>query len=78
MIVGLDYAYVRSHHSYRQALRQAVLRARERGARRVLLGMGAGLEKRRFGARAERRLAYVQVSDHYAQEVLAAFGVREA
>jgi hypothetical protein len=72
MIVGLDYAYVRSHHSYRQALRQAMLRARERGAERVLLGMGAGLEKRRFGARPERRLAYVQVTDHYAQEVLAA------
>jgi hypothetical protein len=72
MIVGLDYAFVRSHHSYRQALRQALLRARERGADRVLLGMGAGLEKRRFGAVAERRLAYVQAGDHYAQEVLAA------
>jgi hypothetical protein len=71
MIVGLDYAYVREHHSYRQALRQAMLRARERGAERVLLGMGAGLEKRRFGALAERRRAYVQVTDHYAQEVLA-------
>jgi hypothetical protein len=72
MIVGLDYAYVRERHSYRQALRQAVLRARERGAERVLLGMGAGLEKRRFGALAERRRAYVQAGDHYAQEVLAA------
>lgn len=72
MVLGLDYAYVRSHHSYRQALRQAFLRARAHGARRILLGMGAALEKRRFGARPHSRLAYVQASDHYSQQVLAA------
>jgi 7-keto-8-aminopelargonate synthetase-like enzyme len=70
MIVGLDYAYVRSHHSYRQALRQAMLRARELGSRRILLGMGAGLEKRRFGAHAQERVAFAQASDHYSAQVL--------
>ncbi len=73
MIVGLDYDYVRSHHSYRQALRQALLRARTLGSRRVLLGMGAGLEKRRFGAHAQARVAFAQTSDHYSAQVLAAF-----
>jgi hypothetical protein len=72
MIVGLDYAYVRSHHSYRQALRQVLLRARELGARRVLLGMGAALEKRRFGAHVQERVAFAQASDHYSAQVLAA------
>jgi 7-keto-8-aminopelargonate synthetase-like enzyme len=72
MIVGLDYAYVRSHHTYRQALRVALLRARELGARRVLLGMGAGFEKRRFGAHAQERVALAQASDHYSAQVLAA------
>jgi hypothetical protein len=71
MVVGLDYDYVRSHHSYRQALRQALGRARELGATRVLLGMGATLEKRRFGARAETRCVFAQASDHYSIEVLA-------
>ena len=70
MIVGLDYAYVRSHHSYRQALRQAMLRARALGSRRVLLGMGAGLEKRRFGAHPQQRVAFAQASDHYNAQVL--------
>ncbi len=70
MVVGLDYQYVRSHHSYRQALRQAMLRARELGADRLLLGMGAPFEKRRFGATVIRRCAYVQAADHYGQEVL--------
>jgi hypothetical protein len=35
--------------------------------------MGARLEKRRFGAEAQERVAFVQTSDHYSQEVLTAF-----
>ena len=72
MVVGLDYDYVRSHGAYRQALRQAILRARELGAKRVLLGMGAAFEKTRFGAHAQQRVAFAQAADHYSQEVLAA------
>jgi 7-keto-8-aminopelargonate synthetase-like enzyme len=71
-VVGLDYDHVRSHGAYRQALRQSLLRARSLGATRMPLGMGAALEKRRFGARAEPRCAYVQATDHYGAEVLAA------
>jgi 7-keto-8-aminopelargonate synthetase-like enzyme len=74
MVVGIDYDYVSSHHSYRQGLRQAMLRARALGSRRMLLGMGARLEKRRFGAEAHERVAFVQTSDHYSAEVLAALG----
>jgi 7-keto-8-aminopelargonate synthetase-like enzyme len=71
MIVGLDYRYVRSHGVYRQAMRQAMLRARAHGAERVLFGMGAPLEKQRFGAVSQSHHAYVQTSDHYSAEVLA-------
>ena len=72
MIVGLDYEYVRSHHSYRQALRQSLLRARAHGSERILLGIGADLEKRRFGATTLERCAFAQASDHYGQQVIAA------
>jgi Acetyltransferase (GNAT) domain len=71
MIIGLDYEHVRSDHSYRQALRQALLRARAHHSDRVLLGMGAPLEKHRFGATSEHRCAYAQSAEHYSQEVLA-------
>lgn len=71
MVIGLDYDYVTSHRAYRQALLQAIRRGRAHGARRVLLGMGAPLEKRRFGARPQRRAAFVQAVDHYGMEVLA-------
>ena len=71
IVIGLDYDYVRSHHIYRVALLKAIRRAGELGASTVYLGMGATLEKRRFGAVAEGRCAYVQASDHFAMEALA-------
>jgi 7-keto-8-aminopelargonate synthetase-like enzyme len=70
LLVGLDYDYVRSHGSYRQALRQALKRGRAQGAQTLLLGMGAPLEKARFGARPHAHTAFVQSADHYSQEVL--------
>ncbi len=72
MIVGLDYTVVRTHGAYRQALRQAMLRARALGSKRVLLGMGATFEKTRFGASVQQRVAFAQAADHYSSEVLAA------
>jgi 7-keto-8-aminopelargonate synthetase-like enzyme len=72
MIVGLDYGVVRTHGAYRQALRQAMLRARAFGSKRVLLGMGATFEKTRFGAHVQERVAFAQASDHYSSEVLSA------
>ncbi|HEY9855135.1 MAG TPA: aminotransferase class I/II-fold pyridoxal phosphate-dependent enzyme [Stenomitos sp.] len=71
MVIGLDYRFVPSHRSYRQSLLQAMRRAQALGKRRLLLGMGAGLEKRRFGARPEAHCLYLQTSDLYPQAVLA-------
>ncbi len=71
LLVGLDYEFVISHGAYRQALRQALLRGRALGSRAIMLGMGASLEKRRFGARPRAHVAYVQSADDYSQEVLA-------
>jgi 7-keto-8-aminopelargonate synthetase-like enzyme len=71
LVLGLDYDYVLSHRAYRRALLEAVRAGERHGSRRVLMGMGAPLEKQRFGAVAHRRVAWVQASDHYAMEVLA-------
>jgi predicted N-acyltransferase len=70
VLIGLDYEFVSSHAIYRQMLRGSVRRAIARRCRSVQWGMGARLEKRRFGARAERRSAWVQAADHYSAEVL--------
>lgn len=71
LALGLDYAHVESLHVYRQALWQAVLRARALGRPRVLFGMTAGLEKKRFGSEPEPRCVYAQASEHFQLEVLA-------
>jgi hypothetical protein len=70
LFVGLDYRYVASHHSYQQTLWQSIRSAQRRGARQVLLGMTADLQKSRFGAVARQGWAYAQASDTYNAEVL--------
>ena len=54
-----------------ETMLRVLRRARELGKRRLCLGMGASLEKRRFGARAWPRCVYFQATDHYHLEVLA-------
>ena len=61
----MDYDYVASHGSYQVLLLQALRSAQRRGARRVLYGMSADLQKSRFGARPEKRWAYVQATDTF-------------
>nr|WP_231134844.1 aminotransferase class I/II-fold pyridoxal phosphate-dependent enzyme [Motilibacter deserti] len=70
LFVGLDYDYVASHRAYQQTLWQAVRSGRRRGARKILFGMSAGLQKSRFGATSQRRWAYVQASETYNLDVL--------
>jgi 7-keto-8-aminopelargonate synthetase-like enzyme len=70
LIVGLDYAYVASHGVYRQAIWAVIQRARALGATRICFGMGAGLEKHRFGAVSKRHAIYFQAADTYNFEVL--------
>lgn len=71
MVIGLDYRAVARHGAYRQCLREVVRRAQIHGSRRILMGMGAALEKVRFGARPVARTMFVQSLDHYAHDVLA-------
>jgi hypothetical protein len=70
LFVGLDYRYVASHRAYQQTLWQAIRAAQRHGARRVLLGMSADLQKARFGAKRERRWVYLQATDGYHLDVL--------
>lgn len=70
LFVGLDYRYVASHRSYQQTLWQAVRSAQRHGARRVLFGMSADLQKSRFGANRERRWVYLQSTDGFHLDVL--------
>ena len=71
VVVGLDYRYVREHGAYRQCLAWMIRRAEQLGRQRLLLGMGAELEKRRFGARPLARTVWIQLLDQLHAQVLA-------
>jgi predicted N-acyltransferase len=68
--VGLDYAYVPSHHTYRQLLYQTIKRAVALGFHRIDFGMTAAFEKRKLGATVSERFAYVQAYDNFTMELL--------
>ena len=68
--VGLDYDYVRSHHTYRQLLYQTIKRAIALDLDRIDFGMTAAFEKRKLGATVTQCYAYVQASDNFAMELL--------
>jgi 7-keto-8-aminopelargonate synthetase-like enzyme len=70
LFVGMDYRLVETQGLYRQLLARSVWRAGMLGARQVAFGMGSELEKTRFGARAAKRVMYVQSHDRYQHDVL--------
>jgi 7-keto-8-aminopelargonate synthetase-like enzyme len=76
-VIGLDYRWVYDRGLYRQCLRHILARARELQRARVLFGMGASLEKRRFGAQATRNALYVQINDTYAFDAVSQMSAEE-
>lgn len=73
MVIGIDYAFNKAFKVYRQALYQLLLRGRQLGMKRVLLGFSATVEKKKWGARAISTYAYMQSKDHFNAAVLGAF-----
>jgi 7-keto-8-aminopelargonate synthetase-like enzyme len=71
LVIGLERRAVREHGVYRQCLATALERAAQLGMRQLQLGMGAPLEKRRFGARPAPRKVWFQARDHFHADVVA-------
>ena len=71
MIMGLNYCYSAVYKTYKQALYQLVMRARELGCQKVNLGFSANTEKKKVGAVPVATYAYMQAKDSYNFQVLA-------
>lgn len=69
-VIGMDYNYVFDFKSYKQILYRTVLRAKDLGFSRVHMGLTADVEKKKVGATALPRLAFVQARDNYHFEVI--------
>ncbi len=72
LVIGLDYSYHKEYNTYRQALYQIVMRAKQLNCKKVNLGFSAGTEKRKVGAVSRSTYAYMQTKDSFNFEVLAA------
>ena len=72
MVLGIDYNFVESHGVYRQAIFQLVKRACQEDIDRIYMGFTADIEKGRFGAVQEKRVAYALIDDIYTMQVIEA------
>lgn len=72
---GIDYRYmgIQGRSAYRQMLLQIVRHARAMGCKQLHLGMGADIEKERFGSRRSANVAYVRADDHFSGTLLQEF-----
>lgn len=70
MVLGIDYDFVESHGVYRQAIFQLVKRASQENIDRIYMGFTADIEKGRFGAVQEGRVAYALIDDTYTMQVI--------
>jgi 7-keto-8-aminopelargonate synthetase-like enzyme len=71
LVVGLERRSIRGHELYRRCIAAALERAEGLGVHQLRLGMGAPLEKRRFGARRVPRKVWFQARDHFHADVIA-------
>lgn len=68
-ILGLDYNY-HQYEIYRQMIFQAIMRTKQLGLGKIILGMTATIEKQRFGAKAQPVVAYAQLDDNYNRSII--------
>lgn len=70
LLAGLNYDYVKSHGLYKQLLYRVMERAFTIGASKIYFGLSADEAKRKFGAVAEPKIAFSQITDMYNREVI--------
>lgn len=69
-LIGMDYTAGEGFNLYRQLLFQTIKRAGALEIPRIDFGISATFEKKKLGARAISKIAYVQARDNYAMELM--------
>lgn len=70
MLIGIDYAYQKEFHCYRQALYQVIKYQLKLGRDKINLGFSASFEKRKLGAVQKATCAYMQMKDNFNMQYL--------
>ena len=66
VFLGINYDLNATYSVYRQVLYQLILRAKQLGSKRILLGLEASEEKRKFSARQKCHSVFIQTNENYA------------
>ncbi|MBY0487542.1 MAG: GNAT family N-acetyltransferase [Flavobacteriaceae bacterium] len=69
-LIGMDYKWAKQFQLYRQLLFQTIKRANALNIPKIDFGVSASFEKRKLGAIAIPKVAYIQTRDNYAMEVM--------
>lgn len=70
ILIGMDYKWAKEFQLYRQLLFQTIKRANALQIYKIDFGVSASFEKRKLGATAIPKVAYIQTRDNYAMEVM--------
>jgi 7-keto-8-aminopelargonate synthetase-like enzyme/predicted N-acyltransferase len=76
VFLGMNYEHLDKYNTYRQVIFQCLKRAKSLGSPKVYLGLSASLEKRKFGARAIPKVAFVQAKDNFNMEFIETMAVK--
>ncbi len=77
LVTGLDYTYLEEHHVYAQTLWQTILRAKQLHSKTINLGLTASQNKRKFGTKVLKNVAYIQVKDNFNADLVSLIANKE-
>lgn len=75
LLIGMNYDYLHSHKLYKQTLFRMIERGNQLGYAKIFLGLSADLEKRKLGAVAEAKVAFVRSTDNFSMNVMESMAI---
>ena len=70
LIAGIDYDFAEENNVYPQTMWQTILRANHHKSKKLFLGYTASQNKRKFGAKVLKNVAYVQMKDNFNSQII--------
>lgn len=77
LVAGMDYSFLEAHGVYAQIMWQTIKRANQLKLKTVNLGLTASLNKRRFGAKVLKNVAYIQMRDSFNAQLISLIANKE-
>ncbi|OFY84594.1 MAG: hypothetical protein A3F72_19315 [Bacteroidetes bacterium RIFCSPLOWO2_12_FULL_35_15] len=77
LVTGIDYNYLEENGVYAQTLWQTIVRASQLNLKTINLGLTASQNKRKFGAKVLKNVAYIQMQDSFNAQLVSLIANKE-